>query len=65
MGVPTLGALVKNQIQITAIANHMELDMPRMIYIHTWATGEARELAKRLKPALDAPASLPQSHHVH
>ena len=49
---PALKALSQGGITITSIANHMELEAPRTIFVHVTATGPAADLAKAIKPAL-------------
>jgi hypothetical protein len=48
-----LGALRKGGINIVAIHHHMVEETPRMIFLHYWGRGDAAELAKTVKSALD------------
>lgn len=48
-----LMALRKNGILVTAVHNHMLDDEPRMVFVHFWATGQAENVAKGLREALD------------
>src|SRR6266851_2139734 len=45
--------LMQHGIDVTAIHNHGLMDMPRLFYMHFWATDEAAKLARGLKAALD------------
>jgi Domain of Unknown Function (DUF1259) len=45
--------LLQNGIDVTAIHNHGLMDMPRLFYMHFWATGDPAMLARGLKAALD------------
>ena len=38
---------------MTAIHNHGLMDMPRLFYMHFWATDDPAKLARGLKAALD------------
>ena len=51
---PLLSALAKGYVQITAMHNHLLEDEPRMVFIHFWAEGPAKQVAGALKSALDA-----------
>jgi hypothetical protein len=51
---PVLKALRAHDINVVAIHNHMEGENPKAIFLHYWAVGPARELAKGVKAALDA-----------
>lgn len=55
---PTLRALRRAGINIVAIHNHMEDENPRVIFLHYWAKGPARDLARGVKSALDAQAAV-------
>jgi hypothetical protein len=44
--------LVQNGIDVTAIHNHGLMDMPRLFYMHFWATDDPLKLAQGLKAAL-------------
>ncbi|MFD4975838.1 DUF1259 domain-containing protein, partial [Streptomyces sp. NPDC058424] len=47
-------ALRRGGIDIVEIHNHMLNDQPRLFYLHFWATGDGTQLAKAIRPALDA-----------
>jgi hypothetical protein len=46
-------ALVKNNIEVVAVHNHMVHEQPRIYFLHYWGVGPAQQLAKGLKEALD------------
>jgi hypothetical protein len=46
-------ALRENNIDVTALHNHMLDDQPRLFFMHFWANGDAASLAKGLRAALD------------
>src|SRR5262245_9743397 len=50
---PVMSALLDNGFDVTALHNHFFWDEPRMFYMHVHAHGDAAELARKLKPALD------------
>ncbi|MEO6357461.1 MAG: DUF1259 domain-containing protein [Ferruginibacter sp.] len=46
-------ALVENGIEVVAVHNHMVHEQPRIFFLHYWGVGNAAQLAKGLKAALD------------
>ena len=50
---PVLRGLRQNDIEVTALHNHMLNDEPRLFFMHFWATGDAQSLARGLRDALD------------
>lgn len=48
-----LKALRGAGIDVVAIHNHMEMESPRVIFLHYWGVGRTSDLAKGLKAALD------------
>ena len=50
---PVLRALRENDIEVTALHNHMLADQPRLFFMHFWAHDDAAKLAKGLRAALD------------
>ena len=46
-------ALVENGIEVVAVHNHMVHEHPRIFFLHYWGVGNAAQLAKGLKAALD------------
>ena len=53
---PVLQALRKAEINVVAIHNHMEGETPKVIFLHYWGIGPAKQLAEGVKAALDAQA---------
>lgn len=51
---PVLKSLRKAGINIVAIHNHMTDEEPRLIFLHYWGRGAARDLAGAVKSALNA-----------
>ncbi len=50
---PVIKALSANNIQITAIHNHMLKEAPRLFFLHFWGYDNPTTLAKGIKAALD------------
>jgi hypothetical protein len=50
---PVIKALVENGIEVVAVHNHMTQEQPRIFFLHYWGVGNAEQLAKGLKAALD------------
>jgi hypothetical protein len=50
---PVIRALRANDIEVTAVHNHMLDDEPRLFFMHFWANDDAAKLAKGLRQALD------------
>src|SRR5215510_3477651 len=50
---PVIKALVENGIEIVAVHNHMVHEQPRIFFLHYWGVGNAEQLAKGLKAALN------------
>ena len=50
---PVAQTLLQNGIDVAAIHNHGLMDMPRLFYMHFWATDDPAKLARGLKAALD------------
>ena len=48
-----LRALRANDIEVTALHNHMLNDEPRLFFLHFWANDDAAKLARGLRSALD------------
>lgn len=46
-------ALREHDIQVVSVHNHMMTEKPRLFYMHFWQEGEATELARELRAALD------------
>lgn len=54
---PLLWTLSENGILVTAIHSHMINEQPRLFFMHFWASGDAVQLARGLRAALDRTAS--------
>ncbi|HVF82498.1 MAG TPA: DUF1259 domain-containing protein [Flavisolibacter sp.] len=50
---PVIKALVENGIEVVAVHNHMIHEQPRTFFLHYWGLGNAEQLAKGLRAALD------------
>ena len=46
-------ALVENGIEVVAVHNHMVHEQPRIFFLHYWGVGNAEQLARGLRAALD------------
>ena len=53
---PVIKALVENGIEVVAVHNHMVHEQPRIFFLHYWGVGNAEQLAKGLRAALDQTA---------
>lgn len=54
---PVLRSLRQSKITVVAIHNHMLNEEPRMIFLHYWGQGKARDLAQAIKKALSQTTS--------
>lgn len=50
---PVIEALVKSQIEVVAVHNHMTNEDPRIFFLHFWGVAPVEELARGLKAGLD------------
>jgi hypothetical protein len=50
---PVIKALIENGIEVVAVHNHMVHEQPRIFFLHYWGVGNAEQLAKGLRAALD------------
>jgi hypothetical protein len=50
---PVVKILMENGIEVVALHNHMVHEKPRIFFLHYWGTGNAEQLAKALRAALD------------
>jgi hypothetical protein len=48
-----LKALCNAGINVVAIHNHVEMESPRIVFLHYWGVGSTTGLAKGLKTALN------------
>ena len=65
---PVIKALVENGIEVVAVHNHMVHEQPRIFFLHYWGIGNAGQLAKGLRAALDqtgkkATGTMPMNNH--
>jgi len=56
---PVLRALRAARINVVAIHQHMEGETPRVIFLHYWGHGPAKQLAQGVRAALDAQQARP------
>jgi hypothetical protein len=50
---PVLKALRRAEINVVAVHNHMQMESPRIVFLHYWGVGSTTDLAKGLRAALD------------
>src|SRR2546421_974821 len=50
---PVMSALLDNGLEVTALHNHFFFESPRLFYMHVHGHGQAAELARMAKSALD------------
>ena len=50
---PVIKALIENGIEVVAVHNHMVHEQPRIFFLHYWGVGNAEQLAKGFKAALE------------
>jgi hypothetical protein len=50
---PVLKALIENGIEVVALHNHMVHEKPHVFFLHYWGIGNAEQLAKGLRAAID------------
>jgi hypothetical protein len=50
---PVMSALLDNGLDVTALHNHFFWEQPRIFYMHVHGHGQAAELARKVKPAVD------------
>lgn len=50
---PVIKALVENGIEVVAVHNHMVEEQPKIFFLHYWGIGNAAQLAKGLRAAID------------
>jgi hypothetical protein len=50
---PVMSALLDNGLDVTALHNHFFWEQPRMFYMHVHGMGDAADLTRRVKPAID------------
>jgi hypothetical protein len=50
---PVVKALIENGIEVVALHNHMVHEQPRIFFLHYWDVGNAEQLARGLRTALN------------
>ena len=50
---PVIKALIEHGIEVVAVHNHMVHEQPRIFFLHYWGVGNAEDLARGLRAALD------------
>ena len=50
---PVIKTLIENGIEVVAVHNHMVHEQPKIFFLHYWGVGNAEQLAKGLRNALD------------
>jgi hypothetical protein len=50
---PVIKKLIENGIEVVAVHNHMVHEQPKIFFLHYWGVGDAEQLAKGLRAALD------------
>jgi hypothetical protein len=50
---PVMSALLANGLEVTALHNHFFWDVPHVYYMHVHGHGNAADIARKVKPALD------------
>jgi len=53
---PVIKVLIENGIEVVAVHNHMVHEQPRIFFLHYWGVGNAEDLAKGLRSALNQTA---------
>jgi hypothetical protein len=58
-------SLIENNIEVVALHNHMVHEKPRIFFLHYWGTGNAEQLAKGLRAALDKTGKKQKTNMKH
>ncbi len=61
---PVIKALIENGIEVVALHNHMVHEQPRIFFLHYWGIGNAEQLAKGLKAAIDQTGKKQEVHQM-
>lgn len=61
---PVIKALIENGIEVVAVHNHMVHEQPRIFFLHYWGIGNAEQLAKGLRMALNQTGKKQQGHQM-
>jgi hypothetical protein len=56
---PVMSALLEHGIEVTALHNHFFWAQPEVFFLHVHGHGDAMDLARRVKPALDLIGHVP------
>lgn len=59
---PVIKALVEYGIEVVAVHNHMVHEKPRIFFLHYWGVGNAEQLAKGLRAALNETGKKEMTH---
>src|SRR5262245_40658154 len=59
---PVMSALLDNGLEVTAVHNHFFFESPRIFYMHVHGHGNAADLARMAKPAVDLIGHGPGQH---
>jgi len=62
---PVIKTLIENGIEVVAVHNHMVHEQPRIFFLHYWGTGNAEQLARGLKAALDQTGKVQPAHKMN
>ena len=62
---PVTKALISNGIEVVALHNHMVHEQPRIFFLHYWGVGNADQLARGLKAALNETGKRAMGHMIH
>ena len=57
-------ALIENGIEVVAVHNHMVHEQPKIFFLHYWGIGNAEQLAKGLRAALDQTGKKQPAHYM-
>jgi hypothetical protein len=61
---PVASALLDHGIEVVSIHNHLLDEEPRLAFMHFWATGDAADLSRGLRAALDVTSSFQAAEAV-
>ncbi|GAO43860.1 hypothetical protein FPE01S_02_09660 [Flavihumibacter petaseus NBRC 106054] len=50
---PVIRTLISSGIEVVAVHNHMVQETPKVFFLHYWGTGDAQQLARALRAALN------------
>jgi hypothetical protein len=56
--------LIENGIEVVAVHNHMVHEKPKIFFLHYWGVGNAEQLAKGLRAALDQTGKNKNGHEM-